>query len=88
VAIANPTYIYHITHIDNLTTIIADGCLWSDRRLLGTRAERVVIGLGNIKRRRLNEPPVHCHPGTMVGDYVPFYFCPRSPMLYMIHTPS
>lgn len=26
-----------------------------------------------------------CHPGTMVGDYVPFYFCPRSVMLFLIH---
>ncbi len=33
------------------------------------------------RRRRL---PVPCHPGTWVGDYVPFYFCPRSVMLYVI----
>jgi hypothetical protein len=28
---------------------------------------------------------VACHPGTKVGDFVPFYFCPRSVMLYVIH---
>ena len=33
------------------------------------------------RRKRL---PVSCHPGTCVGDYVPFYFCPRSVMLYVI----
>lgn len=26
-----------------------------------------------------------CHPETKVGDYVPFYFCPRSVMLFLIH---
>ena len=24
-------------------------------------------------------------PGTTVGQYVPFYFCPRSIMLYLLH---
>lgn len=33
------------------------------------------------RRRRL---PVPCHQGTCVGEYVPFYFCPRSVMLYVI----
>ncbi len=36
-----------------------------------------------IKRRRLFEIDVQCHPDTMVGDYVPFYFCPRSIMLFI-----
>ena len=82
---ANETYIYHITHVDNLASIIQNERLWSDRRLVDAPGERVVIGLNNIKRRRLEELPVDCHPETMVGDYVPFYFCPRSPMLYMIY---
>jgi hypothetical protein len=85
VAKKQSTFIFHITHVDNLPSIIKDGYLWSDRRLVDTHGERVVIGLNNIKKRRLNELPVHCHPETQVGDYVPFYFCPRSPMLYMIH---
>ncbi len=28
---------------------------------------------------------VTCHPGTKVGDYVPFNYCPRSVMLYLLH---
>jgi hypothetical protein len=40
--------------------------------------------MGSIKARRL-VLPVHPHPGDCVGDYVPFYFCPRSIMLYVIH---
>lgn len=43
-----------------------------------------VIGMGTIKQRRLSLP-VSCHPGTFVGEYVPFYFCPRSIMLFVIH---
>jgi len=41
--------------------------------------------MATIKQRRLTEIPVSCHPDTMVGDYVPFYFCPRSVMLYMLY---
>ena len=26
-----------------------------------------------------------CHPGTKVGEYVPFYFCPRSIMLFLLY---
>ncbi|MDW8328022.1 MAG: DUF4433 domain-containing protein, partial [Anaerolineales bacterium] len=41
-------------------------------------------GMSSIKRRRL-QLPVSCHPDTTVGEYVPFYFCPRSVMLYVIY---
>lgn len=40
--------------------------------------------MSSIKRRRLEEIEVSCHEGTTVGDYVPFYFCPRSVMLFVI----
>lgn len=43
-----------------------------------------MIGMSSIKQRRL-ALPVHCHSGDCVGDYVPFYFCSRSIMLYVIH---
>jgi hypothetical protein len=44
----------------------------------------VVIGMNKIKNRRLSLPISSC-PGLFVGDCVPFYFCPRSIMLYMMH---
>ena len=77
--------IYHITHIDTLPAIIADGCLWSDYEIRQRDNDRVVIGYDTIKERRLTRNRVSCHPDTFVGHYVPFYFCPRSPMLYVIN---
>ncbi|MGO9742928.1 MAG: DUF4433 domain-containing protein [Roseiarcus sp.] len=75
--------IFHIVHVDNLASIVADGCLWSDAAML-QRAGGTVIGMGSIKQRRLGLP-VPCHAGLKVGDCVTFYFCSCSIMLYVIH---
>ena len=77
--------IYHITHVDNLPCIVADGCLVSDAAMIARGGPTVAIGMSEIKRRRVYDLEVHCHPNTNVGDYVPFFFCPRSIMLYVIH---
>jgi len=77
--------IYHITHLDNLARIIEQGALWSDAVMVRDGGPATAIGMSTIKRRRLEELRVHCHPGTFVGEYVPFYFCPRSIMLYLIY---
>lgn len=79
---ANPK-IYHIVHVDNIASIVADGCLWSDL-VMGQRQGGTVIGMESIKQRRLGLP-VNCHNGTSVAEYVPFYFCSRSIMLFVIH---
>lgn len=76
--------IYHITHVDNLPRVLADGGLFSDRVIADRGGPSVTIGMSSIKQRRLTLP-VKCHPGDFVGDYVPFYFCPRSVMLYLIY---
>jgi ssDNA thymidine ADP-ribosyltransferase, DarT len=76
--------IYHITHVDNLAPIVASGGLISDAAMIARSGPAASIGMSSIKQRRLSLP-VHFHPGTHVGDYVPFYFCPRSVMLYVIH---
>jgi hypothetical protein len=81
---ANPK-IYHITHVANLAGILANGGLSSDAAILQGGGPAQVIGMSTIKRRRLEELEVSCRPGTKVGEYVPFYFCPRSIMLYVIH---
>ncbi len=77
--------VYHITHIDNLASILAADCIESDGRRLRQGGDQTSIGMTEIKRRRLFKIDVQCHPDTMVGDYVPFYFCPRSIMLFIIH---
>lgn len=76
--------IYHIVHVDRLSSIIADGFLWSDSAMAQRQGIGTTIGMSNIKQRRL-ALPVSIHPGTYVGEFVPFYFCPRSIMLYVIH---
>lgn len=76
--------IYHIVHIDRLSSIIADGYLWSDARIAQNTAKGTVIGMNTIKQRRLNELTLASHPHLYVGECVPFYFCPRSIMLYLI----
>ena len=77
--------IYHITHIQNLNNILNDKMLWSDSKRLEFGLDCEIIGMSEIRRRRLEELDVKCHSGTMVGEYVPFYFCPRSIMLYILY---
>lgn len=81
----NPLKIYHITHGKNLPGIVSEGCLWSDARRLERELATQLVGMSEIKRRRLTELVVTCHKGTFVGEYVPFYLCPRSIMLYILH---
>jgi hypothetical protein len=76
--------IYHITHVENLPSILAAGGLRSDADMLKQGGPAASIGMGSIKQRRL-KLPVNCHQGDKVGEYVPFYFGPRSIMLYLIH---
>jgi ssDNA thymidine ADP-ribosyltransferase, DarT len=81
---ANPK-IYHIVHVDKLASIAADGFLFSDAKLAQRPANGTVIGMHNIKARRMNELTLASHPDLFVGQCVPFYFCPRSVMLYLIY---
>jgi hypothetical protein len=77
--------IYHIVHVDRLASIIADGGLLCDAEIVQRAAPGTCIGMGSIKERRLNELTLSSHPGLFVGGCVPFYFCPRSVMLYLIY---
>ena len=76
--------IYHIVHVDRLSSIIADGCLWSDSVMLNRQDTGTTIGISEIKERR-RRLKLNSYPDLPVGGCVPFYFCPRSVMLYLIY---
>lgn len=77
--------IYHIVHLDRLPSIVADGFIWSDAEVLMRQCAGTTVGMSRIKERRLNQLALSCHPGLYVGNCAPFYFCPRSVMLFLIH---
>jgi len=81
---ANPK-LYHILHVDRLPSVIGDGFLYSDAIINRRDPGGTVIGMGEIKRRRLEVLTLASHPGLHVGECVPFYFCPRSIMLFLIY---
>lgn len=75
--------IYHITDVANLKAIVEDGGLHCDATMQTREYEG--IGYNNIKERRLKEIRVPCCGNRFVGEFVPFYYCPRSPMLFTIN---
>jgi hypothetical protein len=77
--------IYHIAHVDRLAAIIADGALLSDAAVIASGRPGTTIGMGSIKQRRLTELESASRPGLFVGQCIPFYFCPRSIMLFLIY---
>ena len=76
--------VYHIVHADRLASIIQAGGLHCDSHMQGNAHPGTTIGMPELKQTRLHRP-VHVHLGTVVGDFVPFYFCSRSVMLYVIY---
>ena len=74
-----------IVHVDRLPSIIKDGALLCDAEIMRRGAHGTTIGLNSIKQRRLKELTFNSHPNLHAGDCVPFYFCPRSVMLYVVH---
>lgn len=75
--------IYHIVHVDRLASVVKDGNLWCDKEVGKRASGGTAIGMEKIKRRR-RENLLSSHPDLHVGDCVPFYFCPRSVMLFVI----
>jgi hypothetical protein len=79
-----PTPIFHITPIDNLASIARAGAFFSRSRVAQQGLVTGNIAYQHIQgRRAVRRIPIA--PGGTLHDYVPFYFAPRSPMLYTIN---
>lgn len=71
-------YAFRITHIDNIPHIVLNGIVRADSPLRDDNY--VSIGDRQVIRVR-TEMAVD---DRRISDYIPFYFGPRSPMLYVI----
>ena len=78
-----PTRIFHITPIANLAKIFTAREIHSKNVLLAKGEAHESIAHASIQSRRATKR-VTIAPGGVIHDYVPFYFAPRSPMLYSI----
>lgn len=74
---------FHITHADNLMNIVREGRLWCDAQRISRGLASTNIGYSHIKERRMRHPVTVSAGGTL-GNYVPFNFCPRSVMLFVV----
>jgi hypothetical protein len=77
------TAIYHITHISNLKSMATSGHLHCDSTCAAAGIDPVSIAYADLKARRARVK-VRVAQGGTLADYVPFYFAPRSPMLFVI----
>jgi hypothetical protein len=74
--------IYHIVHVEDLVSIVSHGWIYSDS-LVKQRGIDLSCELANedVKNRRRSRV-VACYDPLKVSECVPWYFCPRSPMLF------
>jgi ssDNA thymidine ADP-ribosyltransferase, DarT len=75
--------IFRIVHRNNVSWILDNGLRCKNSKLRDPN----FVEIGNsdlIKKRGIH--PVLRAPGGTLGDYIPFYFTPFSPMLYNIKT--
>ena len=77
-----PCLLYHFAHLDTLPAILDAGELLSTNRLVERerRPARDIASPSPQRRRARTPVPL----GGTLHDYVPFYFAPRSPMLFRI----
>jgi ssDNA thymidine ADP-ribosyltransferase, DarT len=78
-----PTFIYHITHLDNLAGIIRAGGIYSKHKL-DRGYHKVDVSHYDVQERRA-KCLVPCGNFGTLHNYIPFYFAPRSPMLFALH---
>jgi hypothetical protein len=80
-----PTPIYRILHVGNLSIYLQRGALHAPLHTPSDGlAYQTIHNVQIQKKRRARSIP--CGPGGVIHDYVSFYFGPRSPMLFQLHT--
>jgi len=67
-------YFYHMTHIDNVASILKYGLLSHANSLV-----KQDISNHSVNSRRARREPIN---GKRIHSYVPFYFNPKNAMLY------
>lgn len=75
--------IFRITHVDNVPWILENGLHCSN----SIKRDPSFVNIGNdelIGKRKTQSMPLK--PGGVLGDYIPFYFTPFSPMMLNIKT--
>ena len=75
--------LFHMTHVDNLASILRNGQLKSYSQLFHDNTSYRDIAAQDVQSRRAGTR-VPIQPGGFLHDYVPFYFAGRSPMLYVV----
>ncbi len=65
--------IYHIVHLDRLSSIIQDEFIWCDTEISRRNASGTVIGMSGIKQRRLG-CALRVALAYMWGTVLPFTF--------------
>lgn len=76
-------WIYHFTDASNVARIVAAGGVHPDAVMASNPRGFIECASADIKAARRTKP-VPVHPFGCVGDYVPFYYAPRSPMMSAI----
>ena len=61
--------IYHITHVENLASIVRQARLWSDAQRVAQGFASTNIGYSHIKARRMRRVVTVAAGGTL-GEYV------------------
>jgi len=85
VIVPNPVRIFHITAIANLPSIAKAKALLATTEVAKKKIVCQSIAYQSIQGRRALKM-VARPPGGVLHDYVPFYFAPRSPMLFTINS--
>ncbi len=85
ISVPNPVPIYRFLHLDNLQIYLKRRGLHAPNNTLEDELKYRTIHNRDIQTGRSTNM-IHCAPGGVIHDYIPFYFGPRSPMLFQLHT--